>query len=126
MKASLQPKPMYCSRDDYYSSRFNQQYGETYTKKVNTLYTVVASPSYILPKCVKTREPKDEHWCTHISYNIHDSIPLDNLKNHTALPYIKWGLIWDSPNRRKESLRSKIFTRQASRIPKLKRGSPCR
>ena len=26
MKASLQPKPMYCSRDYYYSSRFNQQY----------------------------------------------------------------------------------------------------
>ena len=26
MKASLQPKPMYCSRDCYYSSRFNQQY----------------------------------------------------------------------------------------------------
>ena len=29
-------------------------------KKVNTLYTVVASPSYIQPKCAKTREPKDE------------------------------------------------------------------
>ena len=26
MKASLQPKPMYCSRDYYFSSRFNQQY----------------------------------------------------------------------------------------------------
>ena len=26
MKASPQPKPMYCSRDYYYSSRFNQQY----------------------------------------------------------------------------------------------------
>ena len=26
MKASLQPKPMYCSRYYYYSSRFNQQY----------------------------------------------------------------------------------------------------
>ena len=26
MKASLQPKPMYCSKDYYYSSRFNQQY----------------------------------------------------------------------------------------------------
>ena len=26
MKASLQTKPMYCSRDYYYSSRFNQQY----------------------------------------------------------------------------------------------------
>ena len=63
----------------------------SYNKRVNTLYTVVTSPSYILPKCVKTREPKDEHcvsWCTHISYNIRDPIPLDNLKNHTALPYI--------------------------------------
>ena len=60
-------------------------------KKVNTFYTVVASLSCILPKCVKTRESKDEHcvlWCTQISYNIHDPIPLDNLKNHTALPYI--------------------------------------
>ena len=25
-KASLQPKPIYCSRDYHYSSRFNQQY----------------------------------------------------------------------------------------------------
>ena len=57
-------------------------------KKVNTLYTVVASLSYILPKCVKTREPKDEHcvsWCTYINYHIHDPIPLDNPKNNTEL-----------------------------------------
>ena len=56
----------------------------SYNKKVNTLYTVVVSPSYILPKCTKTREPKDEHYvsqCTHIRYNIHDPILLDNLKN---------------------------------------------
>ena len=71
----------------------------SYNKKVNTLYTVVTSPSYILPKCAKTRKPKDEHcvsWCIHISYNICNTIPLDNLKNHTALPYITWGLVWDS------------------------------
>ena len=83
----------------------------SYNKRVNTLYTVVMSPSYIPPKCAKTREPEDEHcvsWCTHISYNICDPIPLDNLKNHTALPYITWGLIWDSKNRRKESLRLKF------------------
>ena len=55
------------------------------------MYTVVTSLSYILPKCAKTREPKDECcvlWCTYISDNIHDPIPLGNLKNHTALPYI--------------------------------------
>ena len=49
------------------------------------------SLSYIPPKCGKTREPRDKccvSWCTHISYNIHDPVPLDNLKNHTALPYI--------------------------------------
>ena len=60
-------------------------------RKVNTLYTVVASHSYILPKCAKTREPKDEccvSQYTYISYNIHDPIPLDNLKNHTTLLYI--------------------------------------
>ena len=33
----------------------------SYNKKVNTLYIVVASPSYILPMCAKTREPEDEH-----------------------------------------------------------------
>ena len=63
----------------------------SYNKKVNTLYAVVVSPSYILPKCAKTREPKDKCfvlWCTHISYNICDPIPLDNLKDHPALPYI--------------------------------------
>ena len=62
-----------------------------YNKKVNTLYTVVMSPFYILPKCAKTREPKDKHcvlWCNHISYNICNPIPLDNLKNHIALPNI--------------------------------------
>ena len=54
----------------------------SYNKQVNTLYTVVVSLSYILPKCMKTREPKDEHsvlWCTYISDHIHDPIPLDNL-----------------------------------------------
>ena len=63
----------------------------SYNKKVYTLYTVVMSHSYILPKCAKTREPKDKHcvsWCTYISYNMHNPLPLDNLKNHTALPYI--------------------------------------
>ena len=63
----------------------------SYNKKVNNLFTVVASPSHILPKCAKTREPEDKccvSQCTHISYNISDPIPLDNLKNHTALPYI--------------------------------------
>ena len=83
----------------------------SYNKRVNTLYTVVASPSYKLAKCVKTREPKDEHCvlqCTHISYNIQNPIPLHNLKNHTELLYITWGLIKDSKNRRKESLRLKF------------------
>ena len=63
----------------------------SYNKKVNTLYTVVVSPSHIPPKCAKTREPEDEHcvsWCTHIGYIILDPITLDNFKNHTALPYI--------------------------------------
>ena len=63
----------------------------SYNKRVITLYTVVMSSSYIPPKCAKTREPKDKHcvsWCTHISYTICNPISLDNLKNHTALPYI--------------------------------------
>ena len=46
---------------------------ETYShnKEVNTFYTAVASFSNILPKCTKTREPKDEHCvsqCTPIIY----------------------------------------------------------
>ena len=62
------------------------------TKKwVNTLYTVVTSLSHIPPKHTKTREPQDKHcvsWCTYKSYYICNPIPLDNPKNHTALPYI--------------------------------------
>ena len=47
--------------------------------------------SLILPKCAKTREPKDEHcvlWCTNIY--ICDTLPQDNPKTypHLALPYI--------------------------------------
>ena len=56
-----------------------------YNERVNTLYKVVVSLSYMLPKHVKTREPKDEccvSQCTHISYNTCDPIPLDNLKTH--------------------------------------------
>ena len=67
----------------------------SYNKEVNILYTVVTFTYYIPPKCVKTREPKDEHcvsWCTHTSNNICDPIPLEKLKNHTALSYITWGL----------------------------------
>ena len=80
----------------------------SYNKRVNTLYTVVMFTYYIPPKCAKTREPKDEHcvsWCTYTSDNIHYPITLDKLKNHTALAYITWGLIQDSKNKRKESLR---------------------
>ena len=67
----------------------------SYNKYVNTLYTVVMFTSYILPKCVKTREPADKHcvlWCSYIRDNICDPISLDKLKKHTALPYITWGL----------------------------------
>ena len=86
------------------------------------MYTVVPSLSYILPKCAKTREPEDEHcvlWCTYISYNIHGPIPLDNPKNHTALPYITWGFIWDLKN---ETERSQLtnFTEPSSGILKIR------
>ena len=80
----------------------------SYNKEVYTLYTVVMFTYYILPKCAKTRAPKDEHCvlqCTYKSNNICDPISLDKLKNHTALLYITWGIIWDSKNERKESLR---------------------
>ena len=80
--------------------------------------------SCILPKCAKTREPKDEHcvlWCTCISYNICDPIPLDNLKKHTALPYIIWGLIWDIKNKTERSQLTN-FTRLSSRISKIREG----
>ena len=100
----------------------------SYNKRVNTLYTVVVSPSYILPKCAKTREPKDEHyasWGTHISYNICNPIPLDSLKNHTPLPYITCGLT-GIPKIGERNPKIKIFTRQVSRISKLKRESPCK
>ena len=62
----------------------------SYNKEVSILYTVVMFPSYIPPKQAKTSEPKDEHCvlCTYTSNNIHDPIPLDKLKNHTALLYI--------------------------------------
>ena len=91
-------------------------------KSVNTLYTVVAFHFYILPKCVKTRESKDEHyvlWCTYTSYNICDPIPQDNPKNHTALPYITCRLIWDLKN---ETGRSQLtnFTRMSSGISKIR------
>ena len=54
-------------------------------------YTVVAFFSYIPPKCAKTREHEDEHCvsrCPYTKDNICDPIPLDNPKNHKALPYI--------------------------------------
>ena len=57
------------------------------------IYISHDSISYILPKCVKTSEPKDKHcvsWCIHISYHMHDTIPLDNPKAYIniVLPYI--------------------------------------
>ena len=71
---------------------------------------------------MKTREPEDEHcvlWCTPIIHT--NPIPLDTPKDHTALPYITWGLIWDSKIKRKESLRLRFFTGQASRTSKVRR-----
>ena len=51
-----------------------------------------------------------------------DTLPLDNSKtySHPALPYITWGLIWDSKIKKKESLGLKFFTGQASGILKLR------
>ena len=78
----------------------------------------------ILPRCAKTREPKDEHcvsWCTYLCYNKHNPIPLDNLKKHThtALSYITWGLIQYIEN---ETERSQLtnFTRLLSGISKIR------
>ena len=70
---------------------------------------------------MKTREPEDEHcvpWCA-LTCN---TLPLDNSKtySHPALPYITWGLIWDSKIRREESLELKFSTGQASGILKLR------
>ena len=48
------------------------------------------------------REPKHKLCvlqCTSIYYYICNPIPLDNPKNHTALMYITWGLIWDLKNK---------------------------
>ena len=50
----------------------------SYNKEVNTLYTVVTFTYYILPKCAKTREPKEEccvSWCTYVRHNICNPIP---------------------------------------------------
>ena len=91
------------------------------------MYTVVASLSYILPKCAKTREPKDEHcvlWCIHKSYYIHDPIPLDNPKNHTALSYITWGLIWDLTIKKEIPTEIKFEVIESSRIPKIGERNP--
>ena len=79
-----------------------------HNKEVTALYTVVTFTYHIPRKCAKTRKPKDEHFVLQYNYvrdNKHDPIPPDKLKNHTALPYITWGLIWDTKIKRKESLR---------------------
>ena len=96
-------------------------------KLVNTLSTVVASLSYILPKCAKTREPEDEHcvlWCTYINYPIHDPIPLDNPNNHIVLLYITWGSS-GILNIREESQRKTLtfFMIKKHGISKLRRRS---
>ena len=72
----------------------------------------------ILPKCAKTRDPKDEHCvsqCTQYN-NICDTVPLDKLKYHSAnkpaLLYITWGLIQDSKNR-KEGIPEFLWTQSA-------------
>ena len=69
---------------------------------------------------MKTREPGDEQcvsWCTYTKDNIHDPIPLDNPKNHTALLYITWGLVWDLKN--KERRRDPSYKILLDRHPRL-------
>ena len=56
---------------------------------------------YILLKCCKEKEPKDEQLCiaVHtINNNIHDANPLDNLSTKAQLGW-HWGLIWDFKNK---------------------------
>ena len=79
---------------------------------------------YIPPKCAKTREPKDEHCvlqCIYIGKNICDPIPLEKFKNHTALQYITWGLIWDFKSKNERSQLLEFITRQSSGISKIRR-----
>ena len=79
------------------------------------MYTVVTFTYYIPPKCVKTREPKDKHcvlWCIYIRENICDPIPLDNLKKHTALPYVTLGLYHNLLLGTHQGLLRMIFTRK--------------
>ena len=78
-------------------------------------------PFLIPPKCAKTREPEDEHCVLQYTHTC-NTLPLDKCKtySHPALPYITWGLIWDSKIRREESLDLKFCTRQVSGILKLR------
>ena len=60
-------------------------------------------------------------------YNTHEPIPLDNLKNLTALLYITWGLIQDLKIKKEIPIGNKIweyqltyFTRLPLRILKIR------
>ena len=51
-----------------------------------------------------------------------DTLPLDNFKiySHLAMPYITWGLIWDSKIKKKESLVLRRFFCLKSQLKILK------
>ena len=91
------------------------------------MYTVVASLSYILPKCAKTREPKDEHcvsWCTYMSNDVCSPIHLHNPKNHIALPYITWGLIQDFKIKKEIPPEIRFEVIESYRISKIRQRYP--
>ena len=70
---------------------------------------------------MKTREPEDKHCVLQCTLTC-DTLPLDNSKtySHPVLPYITWGLVWDSEIRKEESLELKFSTGQASGILKIR------
>ena len=83
---------------------------------------MVASLSYIPPKCAKIRETEDKHcvsWYTYIGYYICVPVCLDSPKNLIALPYIIWGLIQDVKNKIERSQLTN-FSRLPSGISKIR------
>ena len=79
MKASLQPKPMYCSRDYYYSSRFNQQY-EKLTPVIRKI--TVKCQGHVLESFNKLVQLLGHGWpCVPTSFHMLSMAPYHHMKS---------------------------------------------
>ena len=88
----------------------------SYNKELYTYKVAYSFPIYHLSMCRLENLKMSVVYCGAPIYMLHLTPDNSKTHSHSALPYMTWGLLWDSKIKKKESIGLKFSTRQASEI----------